>query len=275
MRFAERVVIPLATRNAGAIRRYLDLTRALAEREFLSVYRGNLTGALASFVVPLLMLGTYTFVFSVLIPVRMQAGQSRLDYGFFLFSGLIAWNLFADVAARAPRLFVDSPQYVARPQFPISAIVAAPCLAAFYRSLPWLAAFLVARWALSESPPATLWLAPLMLVWTALLTLGVALVLASIGALIRDLADFVPPGLTLLFFLSPILYPQDVLARASEWIGRLNPLAPQITMVRGLVFEGVMPTANDLFAAAAATVLWGIAGCVLYRTTRPVLQDLA
>jgi lipopolysaccharide transport system permease protein len=252
----------------------LGLTATLAEREFLAAYRGNLTGAITSFVVPLLMLATYTFVFSVLIPVRIRPGQSELGYAFFLFSGLIAWNLFADVAGRAPRIYASSANYVNRPQFPVLVIVAAPCLASFYRSLPWLFAFVVARWALADVPPATWVLAPLVLLWTALLTFAISLTLASIGALVRDIGDIVPPGLTLLFFLSPVLYPAETLAEVTIWLERLNPLSPPVVMLRGLLVDGTLPSPALLGLMVTSTLVWSALGALSYRATRPLLQDL-
>ena len=115
----------LVAAQAGELRRYADLTHALAMREFVGRYRGNLAGGLSAIAVPLMMLATYTFVFSVLLPGRVRPGHTATDFGFFLFAGLVGWNLFAEVASRSPRLFVDSAQYVRKPQFPISALVAA------------------------------------------------------------------------------------------------------------------------------------------------------
>ena len=132
----------------SATRHYMGLCFVLAEREFVAGFRGNWTGALTTFAVPLFMLATYSFVFSTLIPVRIRPEQTQLDYAFFLFSGLIVWNGVVDVATRAPRIFAESRHYVQRPQFPLSLLVVAPCLAGLYRALPWVAAYLLAHRAL-------------------------------------------------------------------------------------------------------------------------------
>ena len=266
-----RHLVPAQT---SELRRYADLTHALAMREFVGRYRGNLAGGLSEIAVPLMMLATYTFVFSVLLPGRVRPGHSATDFGFFLFAGLVGWNLFAEVASRSPRLFVDSPQYVRKPQFPISALVTAPCLAGFYRSLPWAAAFAIAGFALGEAPPATGWLTPVALLLTALMTAGFGLTLASLGVLIRDLSDLVPAALTLAFFLSPILYPTDVLTGVSPWLRTLNPMASHLTIVRGLLFDGVLPDAALLVEATLWTAASLAMGIALYRATRSSLQDL-
>jgi lipopolysaccharide transport system permease protein len=264
----------LARAWTSEFRRYADLTHALAMREFVGRYRGNLSGGLSAIAVPLMMLATYTFVFSVLLPGRVRPGHSATDFGFFLFAGLVAWNLFSELVSRGPRLFADSPQYVRKPQFPISVLVAAPCLAGFYRSLPWAAAFAIAGFALGETPPATAWLTPLALLLTALLTAGFGLMLASLGVLIRDLNDLVPAALTLGFFLSPILYPTEVLTSVSPWLRTLNPLASHLTIARGLLFDGVLPDPALVLEATLWTAASLFMGIALYRATRTSLQDL-
>jgi lipopolysaccharide transport system permease protein len=258
----------------GGFRRYLGLAAALAAREFPGAYRGNLTGALAAIFVPLAMLATYSFVFSTLIPVRIAADRSTGDYALFLFSGLVVWNLFADVAVRGPRLFVGSPNYVQRPHFPVSLLVLAPCLASFYRSLPWLAAYLVAHGVIVGSWSWTQLAAPLVLGAAALLTVGVTLCLASIGAVLRDTADLVPPAMTLLFFLSPILYPAAKLDAVAEWILLVNPAAAMIEAMRSLVFEQVVPSEAVALRLLGTVAGWFALGMLLYRGVRRALPDL-
>lgn len=258
----------------NGIRRYLGLTAALAAREFPGSYRGNLTGALAAIVVPLAMLATYSFVFSKLIPVRAAPGQSISDYTLFLFSGLVVWNLFADVAVRGPRLFVGSPNFVQRPRFPVSILVLAPCLASFYRALPWLVAYLAAYAVLVGSWSWTLLAAPLVLALGMFLTLGVSLCLASIGAVLRDTADLVPPAMTLLFFLSPILYPAATLHEVADWILVVNPAASMIEVMRDVAFEQALPSADATLRLVGTASGWTALGLLLYRSVRGALPDL-
>jgi ABC-type polysaccharide/polyol phosphate export permease len=106
------------------------------------------------------------------------------------------------------------------------------------------------------------------------MTAGFGLTLASLGVLIRDLSDLVPAALTLAFFLSPILYPTDVLTGVSPWLRTLNPMASHLTIVRGLLFDGVLPDAALLVEATLWTAASLAMGIALYRATRSSLQDL-
>jgi len=260
--------------NSYAAKRYFQLAIALAGQEFPGAYRGNLTGVFAAIAVPLAMLATYSFVFSTLIPVRIRPGQSTSEYALFLFSGLVVWNLIADVIARSPRLFSGSGHYVQRAHFPISLLVLAPCLASFYRSLPWLAAYCLAHLWLVGTPSWTFLAAPLVLLLAMLIAMGIALGLASLGAVVRDLADVVPPILSLAFFVSPILYPAARLSEIGDWILFLNPIAAPIRIMHSLLLEGALPPVDLLGQMALAAFLSIGIGTLLYLGVRDSLQDL-
>ncbi len=260
--------------NPNATKRYFQLAMSLAGQEFPGSYRGNVTGAFAAIGVPLAMLATYSFVFSTLIPVRIRPGQSTTEYALFLFSGLVVWNLTADVIARSPRLLSGAGHYVHRAHFPISILVLAPCLASFYRSLPWLAAYGLAHFWIVGTPSWTLLVAPVVLLGTMAITAGIALALASIGAVVRDLADVVPPVLSLAFFVSPILYPATRLAEISELILVLNPVSSPIRIMHGLLMDGALPPVDLLIQFGLTTALSVGVGMLLYLGVRSSLQDL-
>jgi lipopolysaccharide transport system permease protein len=265
----------LSRRNpSNRISRYASLAFVLAAREFPGSYRGNATGALAAAVIPIAMLAVYSFVFSTMIPVRLEGVRSEGNYTLFLFSGLVVWNLFADVVVRGPRLFVGSPNYVHRPQFPLSLLVLAPCLAGLFRAVPWLAAYAAAHWYVIGTPTWKLAAAPLVLVVACGLTYGVTLCLAAIGALVRDVGDFIQPVVTLLFFLSPILYPASTIADKAEWVLKVNPVAPMLEVMRDLTFGGVVPALDAVVRLGAWTVGSILLGLLLYRLVRDALADL-
>ena len=92
-----------------------------ARRDVLGRYRGSLLGLAWSFLTPLLMLGVYTFVFVGVFrqswPGAAQGGG--LEFALQVFAGLLVFNLFAEVAGKAPNLIVDQPNLVKKVIFPV------------------------------------------------------------------------------------------------------------------------------------------------------------
>lgn len=102
--------------------RYRYLLIQMTKREIAYRYRGSALEMVWAFLNPLLMLTVYTFVFSVVFKARWgETGvkESRVDFAIILFSGLIVFNLFADILNRAPYLVLSNVSYVKKVIFPL------------------------------------------------------------------------------------------------------------------------------------------------------------
>jgi lipopolysaccharide transport system permease protein len=254
-------------------RRYLEIVHTLAQRQFLGRYRGSLLGVVTAVLVPLCFLLGYTFVFSTLIPIRIRPEATRADYAFFFFAGLLGWVLFAETVGRAPRLFSDQAHFVRKALFPVSALPLSVTLTAFYHSLVWLAVFLAVRFGVEGGLPLTVAIAPLLLVLLAMLTAGMALAVAALGAFVRDLSELIGPLLTVGLFVSPVLYPAERIASVAPWLVGLNPVAPIIESLRGALL-GTTPAVPALAASLAWSVGILLAGALVHRRLRPALADV-
>ena len=97
-----------------------NLLRQLTKREIAGRYRGSLLGVLWAFLHPMVMLGVYTIVFRGALGMRWgREGESALDFGLLLFSGLIVHALFSESIHRAPYLIVNHSNYVKKIVFPL------------------------------------------------------------------------------------------------------------------------------------------------------------
>ena len=110
--------------------RYRFLFEQMVRRELRQKYKGSALGALWYFVNPLVLMGAYALVFSVLLKV---AGGIP-DYPLFLLIGLIVWVFFSQsLIAAAPSLVLNAP-LVRKVRFPresVPASVVAVQLATF------------------------------------------------------------------------------------------------------------------------------------------------
>jgi ABC-type polysaccharide/polyol phosphate export permease len=121
--------------------------------------------------------------------------------------------------------------------------------------------FLLVFAALGVIEPRVAWLLlPLVLTLHLALTMGLALLLAPLYLVARDVMHMVTLGLTVGFFLSPVLYQLGDLPRSVQGLAALNPLAGLLGLVRMLVLGAERPPWLSLLALAgtiAATWHWG------------------
>lgn len=236
-----------------------QLAAALIRREILTRYRGSVLGMLWSILSPLVLLLTYTLVFSVFFNNKWGEG---LDWpGSFtvmLFCGMIPFNFFSDVISRSPVLILGSPNYVKRVSFPVELLPIVGTAAALFNAAISTALLLAAILLLKGSWPATL--AAMPLIWLPLIvfTVAVSLVLAAASVFLRDLQHTVGLLLNVLFFLTPVFYPETLIPVKLRFLLYVNPMAYVAVHSRRIAVLGVWPDLLRLaiFTALCLLLLW-------------------
>jgi ABC-2 type transport system permease protein len=119
--------------------------------------------------------------------------------------------------------------------------------------VPLIFIFLITRVPLH----ATILLLPVSMFLLAAFSLGISLILSTFVAFFPDVAEMYPILLTAWMYLTPIIYPEEILAKVlGGWILRLNPLFPVIRVFRLVVYDGKVPTLAE----------WGIAAGIALGT---------
>jgi len=250
---------PSLAQLAESLWRHRSLVMALTRREIAGRYQGSLLGRFWSFFVPLMMLGVYTFVFSVVFQARWPASSgSRTEFALILFAGLTIFNVCAESVARAPSLIVGNPNFVKKVIFPLEILPMVALLTSLFHGainlVVWLAFFVV----LKGLPPLTIMMLPSILIPLAALTLGVTYLFASIGVYFRDIGQIIGVAITAGMFLTPIFYAASALPELYQTILWLNPLTYYVEQGRNLLIFGIGPALGPTIMAYALAlgVLW-------------------
>ena len=239
-----------ATPFAGLVSawRHRDLVRQLVKREVLGRYRGSMLGVGWSLIHPIIMLAIYTFVFSYVFRTRWEGGvgDSKLEFAMVLFCGMIVFNIFAETFARSPTLILAQPSFVKKIVFPLEVLPVVTMLAALFHAAINFVVLLALVTAVTGAPPATLVLAPIVLLPYVLFCLGVAWLVSALGVYLRDIGQVVQVLVTALMFLSPLFYPVSALPEALRPLFLLNPVAYPIEEARRVVLFGQLPDVGAL-----------------------------
>jgi lipopolysaccharide transport system permease protein len=183
-------------------------------------YRQTALGVVWVVLQPLLTALVFVLVFSKVAHLS-TGGVAPLV---FVFTGLLAWDLFSGIIPRAQTSLVANRDLVSKVFFPrmlVPLAVVYSCLVDFLVSLVFLIALLVIfgvnpGWAVLLSP-----------VWTAMVVLlasGVGLVTAALTVRYRDVNYFVPFFLQFLLYASPVAYSIDNVPSKYRVVYDLNPL---------------------------------------------------
>lgn len=259
----------------GDLIRYRELFAGLFRRDLQARYKGSAFGVLWSLANPLVQMAVYALVFSQLWRITSREVS---PYPLFLLSGLLVWVFFASSLQAASRSMVDNASLIRRTRFPRQLLPLSSVGTQLVAFGVMLAALVPLNFVLLPETRATVWLAlPLSLLVVALVA-GLALIVASLNAIYRDVEHLVSALLLPWFFLTPVLYVPEILPgweRLVDVLHWVNFVAPAVTAVRDPLFFGRLPTALDtIYLAGAALVSLALGAWIFLRADDRIAVEL-
>jgi lipopolysaccharide transport system permease protein len=256
--------LPALVRNLFARR---EVIRVLTWRDFQARYRGSLAGMLWSILQPLLMMTIYTLVFSTFLKVRFNTSDSPFTFAVYLLCGLLPWNTFAEGLAQSTSLIRSNTNLVKRVVFPLEVLPLNLALGSMIQQLIGFALLLPLALIVTGKLGAALLFLPALLLIQLLLVTGINWIWTSLSVYIPDLRHATPALTTVLMFITPILYPENLVPGWAIWVVRLNPIAHLVRMTRGLVIDNALPQAADYgWTGLACLLIFMIGYCWFIRT---------
>jgi homopolymeric O-antigen transport system permease protein len=237
-------------RTYAALIEYRELFGNLLRRDVHAKYRGSALGVLWTVANPVLLMGVYLLVFGVVWHSQFSQGG---HYPLFLLSGLSVWTFFAAALQSSSRSMLDNANLIRKTRFPRQLVplsVVAAHLVSFAVMLSLL--LVLDAVALPRARATELLAIPLAVLLVGLVS-GLALTVASLNVLFRDVEFIVAALLVPWFFLTPIIYPlSNVPGGASskhphviDLLHWANPLSPAVEAVRAPLFQGTLPFWGD------------------------------
>src|SRR5438046_3651007 len=188
----------------GDLVRYRELFGNLFRRDVQAKYRGSLLGVAWTLANPVLLMAVYLLVFSVLWKTPFANGG---HYGLFLLVGLAAWIFFATSVQSASRSLLDNANLIRKTRFPRQLVPLSVVATQLISFAVMLVALLVLNFALLPRVRGTEWLALVLALSVLAFTCGLALTIASLNVLFRDIEFLVAALLLTVFFLTRVTYP--------------------------------------------------------------------
>jgi lipopolysaccharide transport system permease protein len=249
--------------------RYRDLFLDLFKRDLQVRYRGSILGLGWTLINPLVLMGVYTLLFSVLL--RIPGIDTIPNFPLFVLCGLLGWVFFQASVQSASSTLVGQANLIKQVRFPRQllplSIVATNLVtlgAMFIVVLPFT------LWLLPDTR-TTFWAAFPMILPLLGLVSGLAILVACANAFYRDVEHLVSAVMLPLFLLTPIFYTFDQLPglEGNERIVDLmyygNFMVPMVESIRDPLFFGEMPNSGDVIYSLAAAVIALFLGAVVFK----------
>lgn len=224
--------------------KYRELIYQLTRRDILTRYKRSVLGIAWTMLNPLGMMLVLTFAFSKIF--RFETGG---NYSTFVLSGLVAWNFFSQTTTACMNSLVWGGGlfqriYIPRSTFAISSMFTG-AVNFLFSMVPLLAIILVTE----KSLPWTVVTFPIALILLFAFSLGMGLFLSAIGIYFPDVVEMYQILLTAWMYLTPIIYPENIIPEEMAWVFTVNPMYYLVKLFRLSVYDGQLPTADVLIPA--------------------------
>lgn len=260
------------------IAQYRDLLFLLVRRDFVAKYKQTILGPAWFVAQPVLN----TFVFTVVFKKMAGLSTGGLPGVLFYFSGMLAWQYFAQCMHGTSATFVGHAGLFGKVYFPrlivplsvvISnllayAIVFATFLAffAYYKCFSWAGPLIRPGWSLA--------FLPLVLLQTAALGLGVGLWMSSLTAKYRDFSHL-SGFLTQLWMFGtlPLFMSLDSIPARFQWVLAANPVCSIVRWYRVAFLGSGSVAPGHMALSVAVTVLLLVSGVLVFSRTERTFID--
>ena len=220
-------------------------------------------GQLWHLVNPALLVGVYFFIFGVLLDTRRGVD----NFLGFLIVGIVLFHLTQRVIQDAAVCMVRNIGLIRSIQFPRILLPLATVNGQTLAFLPALAVAIVAILITGERPSVRWVLLVVVLAAVYLFNLGAALVVARVGASVRDLPRLLPHVLRLLFYASGVIFSVDAFVTSEAWrrAFAINPVYDFITCARWCLL-GTSVDSSVIIGLLAWCAMLPVLGFIIFRS---------
>lgn len=248
---------------------WLFALSVLTRHEFRARYRAQALGVVWSLLNPIVMMGILSVIFTRVFK------SATPNFPIFMLIGLIVWQFISTAALASTAAFVSHAEIIKRTIFPRQLLPLAVMLSYGINFAIESSVLLIF---IPIFPDAfrlswTLLLVPVILGFLMLLLAGVALAVSVLNVIYRDVGYLVNTALMILYWLTPVIYPVEVITEPYQTVLKCNPLTGMLNALRGCVMTGTAPTLLMWASIVLPTLLVLAVGWVIFRHYERMVLD--
>ena len=249
-----------------------ELLWQMVSREVKARYKQSILGYFWVILNPLAQMLVMSFAFSLILRIPTNAA-SNIPYSVFLFVALLPWTLFSNSLSSASNSLVSSASLITKIYFPRTILVISTIIAKiidFFFALSVLIAYMI----IYQIPINIniLWVIPIFII-QQIFTLGLSLFFAAANLLYRDIQYLLSLILTLWMYITPVIYPADIVPNKLKFIFQLNPMAVIINAYRQTILGGGSPNYISLLVALIVSLVTLLLGLSYFKSREKIFAD--
>lgn len=238
------------------MKKFMPLLKNLVSKDFKIKYRRSMLGVAWSVLNPLFTMIVITTVFGKLLKIQVE------DFATYYIVGFAIWNFFAEATSSSLSSILSSAALIKKVYIPKYIFPLEKCLFSLVNFFFTLIAVVIVMLFQGVVPSVTVILFPIPVFYCFIFVCGVSLFLSAATVYFRDIQHLYGVLLTMLMYLTPIIYPLEILKdyKLVLRIVELNPITHYVEYFRGLIMYDTIPGIKEnliCFGIAAVSLVFG------------------
>jgi lipopolysaccharide transport system permease protein len=256
---------------------YRDLIMIFVRRDIVAVYKQTVLGPLWFFLAPIFTVLAYNFVFGSIAGLSTDGIPGPIFY----LSGTTMWNYFSTCFTATSNTFASNANIFGKVYFPRLVAPISTVLSTLFKfgvQMLMFFGFLAYYIFFTDAPIRVTnwaWLFPVLVIMMGGLSLGVGIVLSALTTKYRDLRNFIGFGVTLLMYVSPVIYPVSSVPSGYAWFVRYNPISPIIEAFRlGFTGSGTVNVYDLCYSGLFIAIVLTVGALLFHRVERTFMDTV-
>lgn len=239
-----------------ALKKYRFLLEDMVMRDIKLKYRRSVVGLLWSILNPLLMMVVITAVFQNLFRFEIE------NFAVYYLTGWVVFNFVTEATTGAMTSIMSASALIRKVYIPKYIFPMQKCVFSFVNMLFSLVALFVVMLVLQVEITWYVLLIPIPLLLALVFAIGLGMILSTVAVFFRDMIHLYGIFTMVWMYLTPIIYPEEILVGVMQTVMKLNPLYYYVDYFRQLTLYGTLPEIQTLFVmlfCSTVSLLLGVA----------------
>lgn len=236
------------------LKKYSPLLRELVSRDIKTKYRRSILGVFWTLLNPLMMMCILSVVYSQLFKFQIE------NFALYILSGQVIFNFFSEATNSAMSSIINSSSLIRKVYIPKYLFTISKILSSVINIFASFSALLMVMVFTKAELHYSIIFAIIPMIIITIFSTGVGLLLAAFAVKFRDLIHLYGVLTTALMYLSPIIYPMDILPEKVAAIVKINPITNILEIFRDVIMYNQMPALSTTLLAVIPSVVMLVIG---------------
>lgn len=250
---------------------YRDLLYFLVRRDFVVRYKQTIAGLLWSVLQPI----GFTVVFSVFLGLLADVpSRSGVPYPLFALTGMTMWLFFSKALQSSAESTVQSADLLSKIYFPRILIPLSALFASAVDFVVALGVVVVAMFLYGEPPGLEMLALPPIILLAMATALGGGLWFSALFVRYRDIQHLLAFLLLSGLFVTPIVYPFELVPEYLQPLYAINPMVGVIELFRWALFGSLTASVAVLAIPVVTSIVAVVTGALYFRHGERTFADV-